>query len=185
MPMPDVARRYTVAEVLAFPEDGRRYELIGGELLVSPAPLPRHQELIARLAVLLRRYCEREATGFRTFLSPADISWDDATLVQPDLFVVPASQATNDWRTYQDLVLAAEVLSPASRRTDRVEKRRLYQAHRVGTYWIVDEESRLVEVWHPDDSRPEIVTEALRWQAAPEAPELVAALEELFADLPK
>ena len=185
MAMPDLARRYTVADVLAFPEDGRRYELIRGELVVSPAPMPRHQELIARLAVLLRRYCEHEANDLRTFLGPADISWDDETLVQPDLFVVPVSQATNDWRTFQDLVLAVEVISPSSRRADRVEKRRLYQSHRVGTYWIVDEESRLVEVWHPEDARPEIVTDELRWRGTPETPELVIPLEELFAGLPE
>jgi len=185
MAMPDLARRYAVADVLAFPEDGKRYELIRGELLVSPAPMPRHQELIARLAVLLRRYCEQSGNSCRTFLGPADISWDDETLVQPDLFVVPVSQATNDWRTYQDLVLAVEVISPSSRRADRVEKRRLYQSHRVGTYWIVDEESRLVEAWHPDDSRPEIVTDEICWRVRPEAPELVVLLEELFAGLPE
>jgi len=185
MAMPDLARRYTVADVLAFPEDGKRYELIRGELLVSPAPMPRHQELIARLAVLLRGYCEHGASDLRTFLGPADISWDDETLVQPDLFAVPLSQATIDWRTYQDLVLAVEVTSSGSRRADRVENRRLYQSHRVGTYWIVDEESRLVEVWHPEDDRPEIVTDELRWRGSPEAPEVVVPIEELFRGLPE
>ncbi|MBK7925485.1 MAG: Uma2 family endonuclease [Gemmatimonadetes bacterium] len=69
--------------------------------------------------------------------------------MQPDLFVVPAAQATNDWRTYRDLRLAVEIVSPGSRRMDRVEKRRLYQAQGVGSYWIVDPEARLVEVWGP------------------------------------
>ena len=66
-----------------------------------------------------------------------------------------------------------------------MEKRRLYQEHRVGTYWIVEEESRLVEVWHPEDLRPEIITDQLCWRVAPGAPELVIPLEELFASLPE
>jgi Uma2 family endonuclease len=184
MAMPDLARRYTVADVLAFPEDGKRYELIGGGLWVSPAPSPRHQELVCRLAGLLRQYCAESAPAFRALASPADISWDDETLVQPDLFVVPAAQATNDWSTYRDLVLAVEVLSPSSGRADRVEKRRLYQARRVATYWIVDHDSLLVEVWRPEDGRPEIATEELRWRPAPDTPDLVVPLARLFADLP-
>jgi Uma2 family endonuclease len=140
MAMPDLARRYTVADVLAFPEDGNRYELIHGELLVTPAPRPRHQEVIVRFLVRLARYLEPLA-AWRMVASPADISWDDATLVQLDLFVVPAAQASDAWSTYRDLVLAVEVISPSSRRTDRVAKRRLYQEFRVGTYWIVDHES--------------------------------------------
>ena len=54
MAMPDLARRYTATEVLAFPDDGMRYELIGGELIVSPPPVPRHQVVIGRIYLLLR-----------------------------------------------------------------------------------------------------------------------------------
>jgi Uma2 family endonuclease len=63
-------------------------------------------------------------------------------------------------------------------------KRRLYQRQRVATYWVVDPDAQLVEVWHPGDDRPEIVTDTLRWQLAPDSNELVIPLRELFENLP-
>ena len=78
-----------------------------------------------------------------------------------------------------------EVLSPSSARGDRVVKRRLYQERRIGTYWIVDADKRLVEVWHPDDEAPEIVTDVLRWRVTLEAPTLEIPLGDVFATLPR
>jgi Uma2 family endonuclease len=83
------------------------------------------------------------------------------------------------------LLLAVEVVSPSSARGDRLLKRGLYQRQGVETYWIVDPDAALVEVWHPEDDRPEIVTEVLRWRVTPEADELVLDLGELFRDLPR
>jgi Uma2 family endonuclease len=82
-------------------------------------------------------------------------------------------------------MLAVEVISPSSARADRLTKRRLYQRRGVATYWIVDADARLVEVWHPGDDRPEIVTDLLRWRVAPDAEELVIDLAELFEGLPQ
>jgi Uma2 family endonuclease len=185
MAMPEVARRYTVAEVLQFPEDGQRYELIRGQLIVSPAPAPRHQVLVGRLSYALAAYLDPLGRRDTLIAAAADISWDDETLVQPDLLVVPPEEVTNSWTTFQTLLLAIEVLSPSSRRTDRVDKRRLYQEHDVGTYWIVDHEAQLVEVWRPGDERPEIATEALAWRVTAEAPELRVSLPDLFRALPE
>jgi len=83
------------------------------------------------------------------------------------------------------LVLAIEIVSPSSARGDRLVKRRLYQRQRVATYWIVDPDARLVEVWQPDDERPEIVTDVLRWRVAPDAEDLAVDLEKLFGNLPE
>ena len=82
------------------------------------------------------------------------------------------------------LLLAAEVLSPSSRRRDKVEKQRLYQERRVATYWIVDHEAAVGEVWHPEDERPLIVADTLVWRVTPDAAELRIDLPELFRDLP-
>jgi Uma2 family endonuclease len=184
MAMPDTARRYTVDEVLAFPNDGNRYELVHGELLVTPAPGPIHQYVVGRLYVQLVAYVADLRGVARVFLSPADISWDRHKLVQPDLFVVPPDEVSDSWTTYRTLLLAVEVVSPSSAKWDRVIKRRLYQEQRVDTYWIVDPEAQVVEVWHPNDERPEIVTDVLKWRVTDEGPELEIDLNELFSELP-
>jgi Uma2 family endonuclease len=185
MVMPDTARRYTVEEVLAFPNDGNRYELVHGELLVSPAPRRVHQDVVGQVFLALAIYLAAYRNIARVLLSPADITWgtkDD--LAQPDVFVVPASES-GEWDSIRTLLLAGEVLSPSTARYDRITKRRLYREHGVATYWIVDPDSRVVEVWHPDDTRPEIVTGALRWRVGPDADELNIDLAKLFEGLPQ
>lgn len=184
MGMPDTARRYTVDEVLAFPADGNRYELVDGELLVTPAPTFGHQKVVTQLCLQIGSYLERHVGVAELSISPADISWDQEQLVQPDLFVVPAREVTSSWASIRTLLLAVEVVSPSSARGDRLAKRRLYQRQRVATYWIVDPDARLVEVWHPEDDRPEIVTDSLRWRLMPDAEELMIDLGELFRSLP-
>ena len=182
MVMPDLARRYTVEEVLAFPADGNRYELVDGELLVTPAPNLRHQDVLGRLYVLLSSNLA-QYPDFKVFFSPADISWDREKLVQPDLFVVPRAETLGGWKTCRTLLLTVEVLSPGSARGDRLVKRRLYQRQRVATYWIVDSEARLVEVWHPGDARPEVVDDVLHWRVTSEASVLDIAVPDLFTNL--
>ncbi len=185
MAMPDTARRYTVDEVLAFPDDGNRYELVHGELLVTPSPAQPHQIVLGRLHVRLYEYLAPYSHVAHVFFSPADIIWGPEEYVQPDLFVVPAGEVTGDWRDCQTLLLAVEVVSPSSARADRVKKRRLYQERGVRTYWVVDPDAQVVEVWHPGDERPEIVTEVLQWRLTPEAPMLEISLPELFTRLPR
>ena len=101
-------------------------------------------------------------------------------LVQPDVFVVPTAEITEEWSSIQTLLLAVEVVSPSSARYDRIVKRRLYQEHGVSTYWIVDPDAQVVEVWRPEDERPEIVTDVLRWRVAAEAEELAIEIGEIF-----
>lgn len=184
MAMPATAGRWTAEMVRALPDDGKRYEVIAGELLVTPAPMPRHQLVQMRLIGALLPYVERTREDLQLLASPADISWDEDTLVQPDLFVVPKAEVSNDWLTFRTLLLAVEIVSPSSARADRVLKRRLYQAQHVGAYWIVDVEAAVVEVWRPGDERPEVVTDVLRWRVGEPAAELSIPLAELFADLP-
>jgi Uma2 family endonuclease len=131
MGMPDLAKRWTRDEVLALPDDGNRYELVDGELLVSPSPRPIHQ-----LAV---------SAG------------------------IP--------------LLVVEVLSPSTARFDRVTKRRRFQRSRVPTYWIVDIDARLVEVWTPDDRSPVIAEETLHWQPDPGVPPLAIDLPGCFREI--
>jgi Uma2 family endonuclease len=174
---------WTAEQVRALPEDGKRYETVHGELLVTPAPRAWHQEIIGRLLVSLRAYTKREGVG-HVFASPADISWGEDTLVQPDLFVVPLADArTMDWRVMQSLLLAIEVLSPSSARADRLAKRRLYQEVGVGAYWVVDPDQRAVEVWTPAAAFPTVEHARVTWWPSGAAEPFVVELDQLLRPL--
>jgi Uma2 family endonuclease len=174
---------YTAEMVRALPEDGKRYETVHGELLVTPAPRGWHQEIVFRLGRRLADYSEATGVG-HVMLSPADISWSDDTLVQPDVFVVALDEArTMDWSFMKSLLLAVEILSPSSIRADRFTKRRLYQEVGVPLYWVVDADERFVEVWTPDTTLPQFEREALRWHPAGATEPLRVSLAELFKPL--
>lgn len=171
---------YTADMVRALPDDGNRYETVHGELLVTPAPRYWHQELISRLHVALVLYLRAHPVG-HLVASPADISWNPDTLVQPDLFVVPIEQArTLDWTAMRDLQLVIEVLSPSSARADRFTKRRLYQEQTVPMYWVVDGDQELVEVWTPDSHWPVIERAGITWAPPGASVPLHIDLTELF-----
>jgi Uma2 family endonuclease len=160
-----------------------RYEVVDGELLVTPAPRKWHQEIVQRLDFALLLYLERERIG-RVYVSPADISWGPKKLVQPDVFVVPIDEARKpEWTDLRHLLLAAEVLSPGSVRGDRVVKRQLYQRHGVPLYWIVDADARAVEVWTPDAAEARIERDVLAWHPDGASEPLLLSLEELFRPL--
>ena len=171
---------YTADMVRALPEDGNRYEVVYGELLVTPAPRLWHQELAVRLARTVSEYLEREPVG-HLLPSPADISWTSDTLVQPDLFVAPLDQVrTLDWTQVKDLLLVIEVLSPSTLRYDRFTKRRVYQESRVPWYWILDIDGRVGEIWTPEATFPAIERERLVWHPQGATEPLVIALADIL-----
>lgn len=171
---------YTAELVRALPDDGNRYEVVHGELLVTPAPRAWHQEIVARIGRRLHDYTGHVGVG-HVFHSPADISWSDDTLVQPDLFVVPLGEArTLDWSRMKTLLLAVEVLSPSTARADRFTKRRLYQEVGIPAYWIVDPDARCVEVWTPDAELPTLEREAVTWLPEGAGDPLRVEIAELF-----
>jgi Uma2 family endonuclease len=169
MGMPaEKVRHWTAREVRKLIADAPlvtpRYELVDGELLVTPSPGPQHQEAVRLLLVALSEYCDREPVG-HVLDSPSDIELEPDDLRQPDVFVLPISEwkrILRDGFPARALLVAAEVLSPSSGRNDRVKKRPGYQRH-VQEYWIVDIDARLVERWRSKDDRPEILTDRLVW----------------------
>ena len=172
---------YTADMVRALPDDGNRYEVVHGQLLVTPAPRAWHQEIVLRIAELVRGYLRRQPIG-HALVSPADISWTEDTLVQPDVFVVDLAEArTLDWRRMRHLLLAVEVLSPSTVRADRFAKRRLYQEVGVPAYWLVDGDAPSVEVWTPDATVPVVEHQTVTWHPAGATEALVISLPELFA----
>jgi Uma2 family endonuclease len=174
---------YTAEMVRALPDDGNRYEVVYGELLVTPSPRPWHQVVVQRLSLALGKYLEREPVG-SLLESPADISWGQDVLVQPDVFVVPLDEIrTLTWSRIQTLLLVAEVLSPSTSRADRFVKRLRYREAGVPLYWVVDGEAHAVEVWTPSDDFPRVEPEALVWHPAGAREPFTLALEELFRPL--
>ncbi len=157
----------TIEALLALPEDGLRHELLDGEHVVTPAPVLPHQGILRDLYDALRDGLEGQ-DELVPFWSPADVILGPKTLVQPDLFVVrkPAGRRLRKWSEVGVPALAIEILSPGTAARDRGTKRRIYQRAGVAEYWIVDLDARLVERWRPEDERPEIVGDVLRWEPA-------------------
>lgn len=180
MGMPRIgADPWTAEMVRAFPNDGNRYEVIDGELLVTPAPTWDHQGVVEELLTRLRPWTEQHGVGV-TKLSPADLQLEPDGLVQPDLFVVPPNDdgtRPRAWRDVTRLTLAVEVLSPSSARDDRTRKRKLFARVGVPEYWIVNPADRVVERWHPGDELPELCNRVLAWHPA-------GASEPLVIDVP-
>lgn len=137
MGMPAQDTYWTLEMARALPEDGNRYEVLDGVLLVSPAPTRRHQRAVALLYELVAPHTRRYEIG-ETLMSPADIELSDTRMLQPDLFVIPADAGTASWKDATRLLLTAEVISPSTARRDRMEKRTAYQDKEIPEYWVVD-----------------------------------------------
>jgi len=190
MGMPAVKRRWTAAEVrdliAANPLKTPRYELVDGELLVTPSPRPLHQIAVGELLHCLMTYLAANPVGY-ALTSPSDVELEPEFLSQPDVYVVPM-QELRRLRTKppaKELLLIAEVLSPSSMRHDRVTKRPHYQRN-VPEYWIIDLDTRLIERWQSADQRPSLVTDVLEWHpAGAEAPfvmNIPAYFERVFGE---
>jgi Uma2 family endonuclease len=136
----------TYKEYEALPADGRRYELHAGELSVIPAPVPRHQRILASLNEVVRQHVKSRGLG-EVLFAPIDVILDDTTIVQPDLVYLEPGRGglVSDRGIEGAPSLVVEVLSPSTTLIDRSTKRQLYARYGVPYYWIVDPESRTVE----------------------------------------
>ena len=165
MVMPNLERHWTVADRDELPDDGNRYEVIDGQLFVTPAPAWKHQEAVAQLYRLIADYLDLAAIG-HAFMAPADVVFSPTRGVQPDLFVVPLvdGRIPRHFDDVRRLLLAVEVLSASTAHADRVRKRLLYRNEQVDQYWIVDLDSRIIERSTPSEPRPEMFDSQLEWQ---------------------
>ncbi len=184
MGMPVHTRRFTADELADLPDDGNRYEVIDGELFVTPGPLIVHQRVQMRLIRLLDAYAL--SCGLELLVAPTAVRASPVTEVQPDLLVF--SGVMHDVENARQvrmssLWLAVEILSPSTMRLDRVRKRKAYLDGGVREYWIVDADSRAVEVWRPGKSAARAERGALAWQPRPDHAMLSIDLEALFGDL--
>ncbi len=182
MVMPNLGHVWTREEVLALPDDGNRYELIDGELLVSPSPTWTHQRAVGKLFLLIAPFVEAHGIG-TTLFSPADLNLQSGQLVQPDIFVagMVGGKEPIGWSDFPVPLLIVEILSPSTARYDRITKRQRFQRSQVNEYWIVDVDYRRIERWRPDDREPEDVTGTITWQPGADGPVLTIDLDRYFA----
>jgi Uma2 family endonuclease len=182
MGMPAQQTWLTAEMARRLPDDGNRYEVLDGELYLTPVPSLAHQSIVLAFLVAIRQYVDEHELG-EGLPSPSDIEFSPTRLVQPDLFVVAFTAAgrPRSWEEIESLLLAVEVTSESTEWTDRNVKSRLYQSEGV-VYWVVDGSTRSVERWRPGDDRPEVVTDVLEWQPRTDIEPLRISLPELFAD---
>ena len=186
MGMPILEQRsWTYEEVLVLIDEQEdrsiRYEFADGELLVTPAPGGYHQRIILALYDILLPYVRAHRLG-EIRLGPSPVHLVEKTIFQPDLYVVPSAEGR---RPRADIpvtssLLVVEVLSPGSRRHDRLVKRPYYQRGGVSEYWIVDQDAEVFERWRPQDERPEVLDTELAWHPSGAPAPLAIDLPSLF-----
>lgn len=147
-------RPLNAGDLRSFPDDQNRYEIIGGQLIVSPSPSTRHQAILGELFSALKMHLASIRAG-RVFVSPLDVHLSSHDVVQPDLLVVLDDR--RDIIQEHGIVgapnLVVEIVSPSSRITDRVDKAALYARSGVQEYWIVDPIAETVTVYGLDGDR--------------------------------
>jgi len=182
MAMSQVVERWTREMVLALPDDGMRHELIDGIHIVSPTPRFLHQRVVDVLGEHIRQYLKSDRLA-AVMILPGDLALGEDEILQPDLFVYPLTMPRpRNWLDITSLLLAVEVLSPSTARSDRGLKRRRYQRARTPEYWVVDIDARLVERWRPDDARPEVNDGHIEWRVDPNAEPLVIDLPAMWRE---
>lgn len=178
MRMATVVKRWTLEEVHSLPDDGNKYELVRGELFVTPPPTDPHETICARLARHLDPYVE--AHGLGLVYRPRAVMRYDGSEVEPDLMVrqpQPPDGAT--WDAAPIPILVVEILSPSTRRRDQVQKRSLYMDAGVAEYWLVDPERRTIT--SVQQGRDDVVSgEEMHWRPVAALPPLTFQVAPVF-----
>jgi Uma2 family endonuclease len=180
-----VAPKFTYKDLQEMPDDGKRYQLIDGELYVTPSPNRAHQRAVGNLYVLLRERFEKPGLG-EVYLAPFDVVFDQMNVVQPDLLVVGNERLAIITEANVEGVpdIAIEVLSPSNKRFDREKKLQLYGRVGVPELWYFDPADRTAEVFHAETQGRCVLTAKLSGSEAIRSavfPGLSLTLDEVFA----
>lgn len=177
-------RLLTYEDLCETPDDFNRYEIIGGELIVTPAPVPRHQRVLARLFFRFSTFVNARDLG-EIIPAPCDVKLDKHDIVEPDLIFIARERLHIIGDKYIDGApdLLVEVLSPSTRRRDRTRKAELYATAGVREYWLADPETRTLAVFTLIDSRFERVAPEGSIVRSLVLPGLEVDIEALFAGL--
>jgi Uma2 family endonuclease len=185
MSMPAVHTDWTVEMLDALPDDGQRYEIIDGELFVTPAPMNTHQLVVGAFFRRLHDYLRPARLG-RALFSPADVRSADRgrNRVQPDVFAVRLIDGKHPPYPYDltDVLLCIEVESPSNPQFDYQVKRRLYLSRGVPEYWIVNPAAQIVSRWQSVDDPGTVFDRSIEWHPAGMPGPLAIDLPALFDD---
>jgi Uma2 family endonuclease len=143
----------TIREFRLLPEDGRRWELVDGDFLVTPAPSTTHQKVSRMLQYQLMT--QLELTGLAEVMdAPVDVVFDEFNVVEPDLVIVSSARSEIIKERAVEGVpdVLVEILSPSSGDRDRYLKFRLYERFGVREYWIVDPMHGFLEAYRLAES---------------------------------
>lgn len=139
--------KFTHKDYRTLPENGKRYQVVEGELIMSPSPKKKHQQSLIMLVRKLAEYVEQRRLG-SVFCAPFDVVLSDCDIVQPDILFV--SDKRRDIITEDNVKgapdLVVEILSESTRKLDKGAKRKLYEKHGVKEYWMVSPEGETIEV---------------------------------------
>ena len=140
------SRLTTYDDYRHLPDDGKQYQIIGGELYMTPAPTPYHQEISLNIAMTLREFVNEHLSG-KIYTAPIDVILSMTDVVQPDLVFVAKDRL--NIITKKNIVeapdLVIEILSENTESIDRKKKMDLYEKHGVKEYWIVDPSQKIIE----------------------------------------
>lgn len=176
--------RWTRADLASIADDGNRYEVLDGKLLVTPQARLPHQWIGARLIVRLGPYAERHQLG--VVVGPGAVIFGPNEL-QPDVAVVPVTpdRMPEKWDDAPQAILVAEILSTTTRRRDLGLKREAYQRIGIPNYWVIDRFQRRALSWTPQSREASIHVDELRWQPRAGIDPLVIPLTDILPPLPE
>jgi Uma2 family endonuclease len=175
---------WTLEELHRLPDDGNKYELVRGELFVTPAPTPAHERIAVVLSDILIDYVRADNLG-RVFRPRAVVRFQGSE-VEPDIMVRPWSErAIANWADEPVPSLVVEILSGITRLRDPGPKKQFYRDVGIPTYWIVDGKARTIRAIEPPD-QDVVVSDLLTWHPAGASQPLVldvrAALREALGE---
>ncbi len=156
--MSEAVVKFTYSDLLSAPEDGKRYEIFEGELIVSTSPGEKHQRIVINLVGIFLPYVKSQNPG-RIYTAPFDVYFDDETVVEPDIIFISKDRNViiEEKRINGAPDLIVEILSSGTEARDRGFKFRRYEKEGVKEYWIVDPENRTIEIYTLKKSRYELV----------------------------
>ncbi len=154
-----IKRKLDYSDLQFTPDDGRRYELVRGDLLVTPSPSLTHQRVSKRLHRILEDYFESRSIG-EVFCAPTDVILTPRDVFVPDLVVVADPSDTAERGIERPPLLVVEILSPSTRQADRGVKATRYAELGIEHYWIVDPEAKRIDCLRSESGAFRPVVEA-------------------------